>query len=541
MNYKIKEPIISYDENESIVDRILKVRGIENKEEFINPSKENLNSPWLLSNMKEATDKITNAIKNNLRIGIHGDIDADGVTSLTIMYKDLKAHGITPKIIFHQRKEGHGIKVAEIPQDLDLLIIVDSSTNSIEECKEVSKYMDIVILDHHEQDSENTYATIVNPQINDYPNKFLSGAGVVFKTCEAIDEIMETDYAKNYLDICAVGLIGDMMNCTNLETRYLIQHGLYKMGNKDRCDFNLKLILKQLKKDFRPNSTDIAFYVTPFINSIIRLNKIENIIAIFLLEDEKQIKQLIKENVKLNEQRKTIQSTIVSELDMTINNSHKIIIEILESKENTQTLNGLIANNIMNKYNKPTIILSKDRETNTYKGSGRNCCSLDIREIINENNLGLGEGHKGSFGVEIKEKDNINKLYELFDKLIKDEDLVTEKQVDLELIENEITWEQLDELMKLTFVVGEGFKEPQFLIKGMFKTDYKVMKDIHVKLSTQDFDCVKFNLSEDEVNNLINAFCFDVIGGLSINSWYNFKTKQTTKTKQIMISDINVY
>jgi single-stranded-DNA-specific exonuclease len=89
MNYKIKEPLIPYNKNESIVDRILKVRGIENKEEFINPSKENLNSPWLLSNMKEATNKITNAIKNNLRIGIHGDIDTDGVTSLTIMYKNL--------------------------------------------------------------------------------------------------------------------------------------------------------------------------------------------------------------------------------------------------------------------------------------------------------------------------------------------------------------------------------------------------------------------------------------------------------------------
>jgi single-stranded-DNA-specific exonuclease len=400
--------------------------------------------------------------------------------------------------------------------------------------------MNIVILDHHEQDGENSYATIVNPQINDYPNKFLSGAGVVFKTCEAIDEVMETDYAKNYLDICAVGLIGDMMDCTNLETRYLIQHGLYKMGNKDRCDPNLKLILKQLKKDFRPNSTDIAFYIVPFINSIIRLNKIENIIAIFLLEDEKQIKTLIKESVKLNDKRKEIQAKIVSELDETIDNSHKIIIEILESEENTQTLNGLIANNIMNKYNKPTFILSKDKKTNTYKGSARNCCGIDIREIINEKKLGLGEGHKGSFGVEIKEE-NLKQLIELFDNLIKDEDLVTEKLVDLELTENEITWEQLDELMKLNFVVGQGFKEPQFLIKGMFKTDYKIMKDIHVKLSTQDFDCVKFNLSEDEVNNLINAFCFDVIGGLSINSWYNFKTKQTTKTKQIMISDINVY
>lgn len=539
MNYKIIEPLIKYDKNDSIVDKILKIRGIKDKEEFMNPSRENLHSPWLLSNMKEVTDKIVDAIKNKKKVGIYGDIDTDGVTSLTIMYKYLKLHDITSKILFHQRKDNHGIIINNIPQDLDLLIIVDSSTNSVEECKEVSKYMDIVILDHHEQDSDNPYAIIVNPQINDYPNKFLSGAGVCFKTCEAIDEIMKSDYAKNFLDICAVGLIGDMMNCTNLETRYLMQHGLYKMNNN--CDPNLKLILKQLKKDFRPNSTDISFYVAPFINSIIRLNKIENIIAIFLLDDEKQVKQLIKDNVKLNEQRKSIQSKIVSDLDESIDDSHKIIIEILETKENTQTLNGLIANNIMNKYNKPTIILSKDKETNTYKGSARNCCSLKMRQIINDNNLGLGEGHEKSFGIEIKDKEYINKIYKLFDELIKDEDLITERIVDLELTENEITWEQLEELMKLTFVVGEGFKEPQFLIKGMFKTACKVMKEIHVKLSTQDFDCVKFNLSEDEVETLKNAFCFDIIGGLSINSWYNFKTKKSEKTKQIMISDINVY
>lgn len=540
MDYKIVKPKIQYNKNDSIVDKILKIRGIDNKEEFINPTRNNLNSCWELSNMDKASERIIKAIQNKERIAIHGDIDCDGVTSLVIMYKYLKDYDIVADIIYHQRGEGHGVKIEEVSSDIDLLIIVDSSTNSIDECKEISKNTDIVILDHHEQDKINPYAIIVNPQINNYSNKFLSGAGVVFKTCEAMDEILGNDFIWKYLDICAVGLCGDMMNVTNLETRYLIQHGLYKMGNKDKCDFNLLLILKQLKKDFRPNSTTISFYIAPFINSIIRLNKIENIINIFILEDEKEIKKLLKECSKLNEKRKEVQKNIVNKINKDIDLSHSIIIYKLDMDDNTKALSGLVANNIMNTYHKPTFIISKDMKSNIYKGSCRNCCDLDIRGILNEKGIGLGEGHKGSFGIKIEEE-NISKLYDIFDKLIKREHLTLESIVDLELNQSEISFKELQELEKLTFVVGQGFKEPQFLIKYLFKTDSKIMKDIHVKLTAGEFDCVKFNLEEEEVDRLINSFCFDVIGGLAINSWYNFKTKQLTKTKQILISDINVY
>ena len=540
MNYEIKTPTINYEKEDSIVDKILKIRGIENKEEFLNPSSDNLHFPWELSNMRYATSIIKKHIENKTNIGIMLDCDCDGVTSFAIMYKYLKRHGIISKIIYHQRSGGHGVIVEEVPKDLDLLIIVDSSTNSVKECEELSKNMEIVILDHHESDIDNPYATIVNPQLNDYTNKFLSGAGVVFKTCVALDELFETNYAWDYLDLCMVGLVGDMMNVTNLETRYLIQHGLYKIGNKDKRDFNLGLILKQLKKDFKPNATTIAFYLVPFINSVIRLNHIEKVIAMLVLEDEKAVKQLIKECIKLNDNRKEIQKNIVSEIKENIDLSHKIIIHILESKDGSQTLNGLIANNIMNTYNKPTFILCYNNENGKYCGSVRNCTSVDIRQILNEKELAFAQGHEGSFGVEIS-KENIPKIYELFDKLIKDEDLILSTQVDLEVNQNEITWDELKELEKLNFVCGQGFKEPQFLIKAMFKSDSKIMKDIHVKLTCGEFECVKFNLEQDEVNKLVNGFCYDVIGGLSINSWYNFKTKQTTKTKQIMISDIQIY
>lgn len=540
MRYKIKEPKIEFNKDDSIIDKVLKIRGIQNKEEFLFPSKNVLHSYWGLSNMKDAVKTITYAMQNNFEIGIYGDIDTDGVTSLAIIYHYLRKYDINPVKIYHQRKDGHGVIVNNVPKDLDLLIIVDSSTNSVKECEELSKDMNIIILDHHESDKNNPYAIIVNPQINDYPNKYLSGAGVCYKFCQAIDEVLEKDYAKDLIDFCAIGLIGDMMNVAELETRRLILEGIFKIHNN--CSTQLKLLLKHLKKDYKPNTTDISFYVVPFINSIIRLNQIEDAITILTSDDEKNIKSTIKQCDKLNKQRKKIQAELVKKVDKKIDHSHKTIFVIMDDiKEESKTLNGLVANNIMQKYKKPTFILNTNIEKNTYVGSGRSLGSVDVRELMNNCELSVeAEGHEGAFGIEVK-KDELNNLIKLLDEKLKNVDYDSTTLVDLELNQNEITWDLLQDISKLNFIVGEGFKTPQFLIKYLFKIDAKIMKDIHIKLQTEDLDCLKFNLSEPEINKLNSAFCFDVIGSLNINSWYNFKTRQTEKTKQVLVTDINIY
>jgi single-stranded-DNA-specific exonuclease len=540
MNYKIAEPKMQYDKDDNIIDKILKIRGIEDKDKFLFPSEDVLHSPWELSSMKEAVKEIIYAIENNLKIGVYGDIDCDGVTSLAIIYHYLKEQNNIPIKLYHQRKKGHGVIVDNVPKDLDLLIIVDSSSNCVDECKQLSEYMNIVILDHHLSDVENPYATIVNPQFNDYPNKFLSGAGVCYKTCKAMDEVLCTDFADKFIDICAVGMIGDMMDVTNLETRHLILKGLFKIHNN--CGLQLKLILKHLKKDFRPNSTTIGFYLAPFINSIIRLNQIEDIITILTSDDEKLIKETIKKCDKLNTQRKAMQSKIVGNIEKTIDTSHKVIFEIVESEDDSQTLNGLVANNIMQKYKKPTFILCKNKEKNTYVGSGRSLGDIDIRKLMIASNLIIeAEGHEGAFGVEV-ECDKLEQLVKYLDNELKDVEFDNSILVDLELKPQDITWELLNDLQKLSFIVGEGFREPQFLVKCLFRTEEAtVMKDIHVKLKAGEFDCLKFNLSQSEVETLKNTFCFDVIGGLAINSWYNFKTKETVKSKQILINDLHIY
>lgn len=539
-NWQLINPIEKYDDSDSITTKILKIRGIKDKEKFLNPRESDLNSPWKLSNMNPAVDKIIYAIKNNLKIGIYGDVDTDGVTSLSFMYKYLKNFGVSPIILYHQRKEGHGIIVENIPKDLNLLIVVDSSSNSVEECSQLKDIMDIIILDHHEIDVHNDYAILVNPYCNDYPNKFLSGAGVVYQTCKAIDEIQNTFYADNYIDICSVGLIGDMMDVVNPETRYLIYKGLMKIHNN--CDKNLLAILKKLKKDYKPNATTIAFYLVPFINSIIRLGKIEDIIEILTTDDENKLKQLIKLCGSKNDERKLLQSDIIEKIEKDIDLSHKIIIIDVSTYDVNQTLNGLIANSISQKYQKPTLIVSLDKDSNTLVGSGRGYGNeFDFKELLYY--TGLFEsvaGHSGAFGVEFK-PENLNVIYKTIDdglELLKQDFAI---EADLIIDVNDITWDFIYEIQKLSFITGQGFKEPLFIINGLLVDNVKIMKDVHIKFNSEDLECVKFNVNSEEISAVEESICIDVLGSLSINSWYNFSTKQTIKTKQVILKDIICY
>ena len=539
-NWKVLEPKEIYDTYDSITNKILKIRGIKNKDKFLNPTEFDVNSHWKLSNMKKAVEIIINAIQNNLKIGIYGDIDTDGITSLVFMYKYLKNYNIEPKILYHQRKDGHGIKVNNISKSIDLLIVVDSSSNSIDECFELKDYMDIIILDHHHFERDNPYAIIVNPQYNDYENKYLSGVGVVYQTCKAIDEITMNFYADEYIDICAVGLIGDMMDVTQPETRFLIQKGLLKIHNN--CDSSLLAILKYLKKEYKPNATTIAFYLVPFINSIIRLGKIEDIINILITDDHKKLKKMIKLCGGMNDKRKLLQSNIVEQIDEIIDLSHKIIIIDATKLKANSTLNGLIANSIAQKYQKPTLVVSLDTEANTFNGSGRGYGNeFDFKQILSDTGLFESvEGHSSAFGLEFK-PENIEKIYEIIDEKlehIKQEYIV---KADMKINVDDITWDLLYEIQRLSFIAGEGFKEPTFIIEDLFIGEIKIMKDIHLKFNAEDLECVKFNVTTNEIQDIKDAMFVDVLGNLSVNSWYNFGKKEVIKSKQVLIKDIEIY
>ena len=125
---------------------------------------------------------------------------------------------------FHEGKV-HGIKLDEIPAGTTLVIAPDSSSNDYTEHETLQQRgIDVVVLDHHQAEKVSEYACVVNNQLCDYPTKSLSGVGIVYKLCQYLDMICGgTPCADDYLDIVALGLVGDMMDARDMETHYLIQ------------------------------------------------------------------------------------------------------------------------------------------------------------------------------------------------------------------------------------------------------------------------------------------------------------------------------
>lgn len=509
----------------------------------MNPSITYLNNPFELRNMRQAVDKVLSYIKNNKKIAIYSDIDTDGATSTAIMYRYLNNFTNNLEILYHQRKQGHGVRIENvINKDIDLLIIVDSSTNSINECKELSNLgVDILILDHHEFEAVNDYALIINPQLDNYPNKHISGAGICFQFCRAIDEILETDFAINYIDLASVGNIGDMMDVSNIETRSIIYEGLMQIHDKSG-NIGILQALKVLKKDYKPNSSDVSFYLTPLLNSTIRLGKIELAIELLICDDENKCNEIAKECKKMNDSRKTLQKGILEEINETIDLSNEFILINATDIKMKSGMNGLIAGNISSQYAKPTLVVTE--EDDVMYGSARGTTDVkNFKDIMEDTFLfNMTQGHNQACGVEF-DKDRIEEITNALNKTLSSKDLEYVINYDLELEEDDITWDLCYEMKYLSFITGEGFPEPQFKIENLCFDEIKELGKTkeHIKFSKPEFECVKFFNTQEEMEEMTSSTMIDIIASLDVNSWYHFGKKEVIKTKQARIEDIKLY
>ena len=166
-----------------------------------------------------------------------------------------------------------------IPTDVKLVIAPDSSSNDYDVHKELKeKGVDVLVIDHHEADKESEYACIINNQICGYPTKSLSGVGMVYKFCSYIDTLLNVDYAEQFLDLVALGMVADMMDLRDYETKHLINKGLksirnpYFRGMVERQEY-------QLKNGITPFG--IAFYIAPYVNATIRMGTQEEKVMLF--------------------------------------------------------------------------------------------------------------------------------------------------------------------------------------------------------------------------------------------------------------------
>ena len=568
MNYELIEN--SLNDINNPVETILKNRGVIDWKQYMKLNDDCIYPYSMLSNMGQAVECMKKHIENKNRIHIIVDSDVDGYTSGSMMYRYLKL--VDPKLditySLHTAKQ-HGLSYdIEVPDNCNLLIIPDAGSNDVEQCKELKeKGIDIIILDHHICDKENIYAIVVNNQLGDYPNKNLCGAGVVYKFLQALDDELWESYADNMLDMVALANISDVMDMREYETRHLVDKGLNKIRSKlfkaliDKQSYSMNGVV---------NITSVQFYITPILNAMIRIgyqNEKDLLFRAFIETDEifkykkRGATEEIDEDIYAraarlcyntkNRQSKEVTKE-VTEVDNIIEkqnlNSNKALF-INGSDIINESLIGLVAMKVADKYQKPCIILRRrkhiENEPYLYGGSCRNFDNSPVDSLKNELvSTGLFEfvqGHDNAAGVCIN-RANVVSAIEAVNEQWKDIDFTPKYLVDFDVMMDDIDICFIKEIDDMKDIFGQGIKEPLVHISNIpvYTEDVTLMgKELNSwKIIINDeIAIVKFlvDTSIDPIireyrkngeNNDVCIGSMDIIGTVSMNNYKGILTPQ---------------
>lgn len=514
---KVKETELSKKINISPeIGQILNNRGINDEKDaeiFMNPSLEYLRNPFLMKDMKKATERIKKAIENKERIYIYGDYDVDGVSSTSILYIYFKSIDYPVKYYIPNRlEEGYGINedaIRKISNDgCDLIITVDCGITSVNEVGLANELgIDVIITDHHECQSDvpNAYA-IVNPKQDDcnYPFDMLCGCGVAFKMIQALTDEEEFKTSMfDYLEVVTLATICDIVPLID-ENRIIVKNGLKLM--KEGKNLGLRELIKVCGiETSKIGSSHIGYSVGPRINASGRLGHSYLGVQLFTTDLEDEAKEIANILEAKNIERQMIESKMYKEAEDVISSSesYKDDKVLVVAKEGWQHgIIGIVASKLTEKYYKPTILLTIEDGEAT--GSARSIKGFSIFDALVSckdlmNKFG---GHEQAAGLALN-AENIEELRKRVNKIadynLNKDDLIENIKVEYELEEESATLDLIDNLHKLE-PFGLSNPSPRFIMRDLLLTNiYKMGKNKqHLKLiceNEKSYECVGFNMA----------------------------------------------
>ncbi|MCY8549407.1 DHH family phosphoesterase [Bacillus haynesii] len=558
MNWIQRKPIRKPNNDDSTLERIAKIRGIKDYQKFLNPTEEELHDPYSMKNIQDASNRIIKAIDKNERIIVSYDPDADGLTATTIMLRYLKNYTDNVDYIYGERSDGHGItemiKVSSLDpskdaeridhnklntdkiRNADLLILIDSSSNDVETCKFIKEKLntDIIILDHHAIECKNPYVLLVNQQQDgcEYPNKYLSGAGVVFKTIQVMEDTLNQVDVWQYIDLVAVGLYADVMRLDILENRYLIMQGLRNMKNA-----GLVRILKGGKVNmYKMKGDAIGFTIAPMLNGAARMDNIKLAIDILLEDDDKVCKKIRLQMHKLNQHRKEKQKEITEQYKKNIDDTKKVLI--VTDEQSSKGFNGIVAQQLSEEYKRPVIV--GRIHNGKLSGSFRSYNGFKFKRFLNQFDGELDAlGHEGAGGIEISQ-DLLPDLEKYIERHMPSlEDVKPTVYYDLGIGVDEVD-QYVKELDKFNLLTGNGFPKVIVRVNGISVEEPSCIGETRetVKIGTlNDMELIKFRVNEEYASELGYFDMIDVVGQLTMNEWFNFATRKLVAIPQVILHD----
>ena len=562
-------------ENPQILDNyvrnLLSFRGVEDIDNFLNPNKDNLQNPDDLANISEGAQLYLSNIGDDKRILIIVDSDCDGFTSSAIIYQYTKIIAPTTQIDYwlHNGKE-HGLsdhidKLMDEEIKYDLIILPDSSSNDVEyhnKLKEINT--PCLCLDHHQVDvtiSDN--AIIVNNQISpNYRNKELVGAGVTFQFCRYIDKLLKINRAEDFIDLAALGQIGDMGSVLTLENRYIISRGLKSIKN-----FMFKSMIE--KQDYsmggKITPISVAFYIVPLINAMIRVGTNEEKDRLFrsfidgneLVVSHKrgakgELEKVAIESIRECTNAKSRQTKLIENAEQQIEykickygllNNKVILVRLEDDMVFPSELNGLLAMKIAAKYKRPAMVLRLGPDGYD-KGSmrGVNQSALtSFKDFLNESGFVESMGHDNAAGAIIKDE-NLSAFHAYANEKLANIDF-GENYYDINF-ERNVTSPDLDRLItdisRHDDIWGQSNNVPLIHVKGLIVEPNEISiigkNSDTVKIEKNGITYIKFKAKDmiEDLSKYSETINIEIVGEANLNEWGG------RTTPQIFIKDYEI-
>lgn len=481
-----------------IVARLLYHRNLTTQpaiDEFLNPDYSiHVHDPYLFRDMAKAVERIFRAAENGEKITIHGDYDADGVSASVILASLFKILNINFDVFLpHRETDGYGLNMNTVDllhsQGTKIIITCDCGISNAPEIAKANELgMDVIVTDHHSIPAKlpDAYA-IIHPKVigETYPDQTLAGGGVAFKLAQGIlrkhkesNELLPNGdkheaYEKWLLDMVAIASVADMVPLLG-ESRTLTKYGLIVLNKTRRIGLQKLLLEARLLNDDGTNRKEInadtiGFQIAPRINAAGRMNHANAAYNLLVTDSPIDAIDLAFALDQSNQDRQKMTEEIVREAAKQIEIDQKNNPVLFAIGEWPIGIVGLIASKLKERYQKPTIIMSKGA---AITGSGRSVPGFNMigaMQEVPELFLKFG-GHPMACGFTLKTPELLdelkNTLIKKFNEKTSGADMTPTLLIDAEIKLEDVNWDLFEHLEKFK-PFGQANEKPRYAAYGL--------------------------------------------------------------------------
>lgn len=515
------------------IARLLIARGYEDVAsitKFLAPSLSHLHDPYAMRGMREAVERIRQALLNREPILIYGDYDVDGTVATVLLKtaceRTAAALGVTADIRYHiphRLREGYGMRESRIAdaaaEGVRLVVSVDTGIRAHAAAEEAAKLgLDLIVTDHHLPDELNgapRALAVLNPNQEGcgYPCKDLCGAAVAFKLAQALLQGTARDDAEHdrlrnktlpsFLKLLAVATIADSVPLTD-ENRTIASIGLRELRNPAQP--GLRALMEFAGIDIsRPiSATDVGFRLAPRLNAAGRMEVASDVVELFLSRDPAVARTLAEKLHRLNDDRRATEANALREIEQQIEAllaaPEGLPACLVLDDHGTQTAGwhrgvvGILASRVVERTGRPALVVA--HEDGVAHGSGRSVHGFHLLDAItaaheqcNGKLFSRFGGHAHAVGFALPSA-HVPQLRDSLAGIAAAQLGVTppaeQLRFDLEVRFAEITSDLLVTLERLA-PFGLGNPDPIFVTRGArLLTAPRILADRHVRLSLED-------------------------------------------------------